>query len=118
MHVAPDTMIDGRYRALKPLGAGGMAEVWCAEDEVLGRRVAVKLMGGRFAEDPEFHERFRREAHAAAGLAPPNMVGVFDRSEWDGPRHIGMELVDGRTRKDLVTQPDPLRPPAAVGLIE
>ena len=70
MHViGRDTLIDGRYRAERRLGAGGMAEVWCAEDEVLGRRVAVKLMGGRFAEDPEFRERFRREAQAAAGIS-------------------------------------------------
>ena len=52
-----------------------MAEVWCAEDEVLGRRVALKLLGGRFAEDPEFRERFRREARAAAGFQHPNIVG-------------------------------------------
>ena len=51
-----------------------MAEVWCAEDEVLGRRVALKLMGGRFAESPEFHERFRRERQAAAGVTHPNIV--------------------------------------------
>src|SRR3954447_22122175 len=118
MHVAPDTMVDGRYRALKRLGAGGMAEVWCAEDEVLGRRVALKLLGGRFAHDPEFRERFRREAQAAAGLAHPNIVGVFDRSEWDGTPYIAMELVDGRTLKELVTERAPLPPAPAVGLIE
>ena len=51
---------------------------------MLGRRVALKLLGSRFAEDPEFRERFRREAQAAAGLAHPNIVGIFDRGEWDG----------------------------------
>src|SRR3954453_22800952 len=111
-------MIDGRYRALKRLGAGGMAEVWCAEDEVLGRRVAVKLMGGRFAEDPEFRERFRREAQAAAGLTHPNIVAIFDRSEWDGTPYIAMELVDGKTLKELVTERGPLPPDIAVGLTE
>ena len=102
MHVTRDTMVDGRYRAQKRLGAGGMAEVWCAEDEVLGRRVALKLLGSRFAEDPEFRERFRREAQAAAGLTHPNIVGIFDRSEWDGTPYIAMELVDGQTLKELV----------------
>ena len=111
-------MIDGRYRAQKRLGAGGMAEVWCAEDEVLGRRVALKLMGGRFAEDPEFHERFRREAQAAAGMQHPNIVGVYDRSEWDGTPYIAMELVDGKTLKELVTERGPLPPDVAVGLTE
>ena len=118
MIVAPDTIIDGRYRAINRLGSGGMAEVWCAEDEVLGRRVALKLLGGRFAEDPEFHERFRREAQAAAGLTHPNIVGIFDRSEWDGQPYIAMELVDGQTLKELVAERGPLPPNIAVGLTE
>jgi serine/threonine-protein kinase len=118
MHVARDTMVDGRYRALKRLGAGGMAEVWCAEDEVLGRRVALKLLGQRFAEDPEFRERFRREAQAAAGLTHPNIVGSFDRSEWEGTPYLAMELVDGQTLKELVQQRGPLPPHIAVGLTE
>jgi beta-lactam-binding protein with PASTA domain len=114
--IARDTMVDGRYRAEKRLGSGGMAEVWCAEDEVLGRRVALKLLGSRFAEDDEFRERFRREAQAAAGLAHPNIVGIFDRSEWDGTPYIAMELVDGRTLKDLVRERGPLPPGMAVDL--
>src|ERR1700754_1833283 len=118
MQLARDTIVDGRYRALKRLGAGGMAEVWCAEDEVLGRRVALKLLGSRFAEDPEFRERFRREAQAAAGLTHPNIVGIFDRSEWDGTPYIAMELVDGQTLKELVQQRGPLPPNIAVGLTE
>src|SRR3954463_13689220 len=119
MHViGPDTMIDGRYRALKRLGAGGMAEVWCAEDEVLGRRVALKLLGGRFATDPEFRERFRREAQAAAGLTHPNIVAIFDRSEWEGTPYIATELVDGKTLKELVTERGPLPPDGAISLTE
>ena len=119
MHsIARDTMVDGRYRAQRRLGSGGMAEVWCAEDEVLGRRVALKLMGGRFAEDPEFRERFRREAQAAAGLTHPNIVAIFDRSEWDGTPYIAMELVDGRTLKELVTERGPLPPEIAISLTE
>ena len=118
MHVTRDTMVDGRYRALKRLGSGGMAEVWCAEDEVLGRRVALKLLGSRFAGDLEFRERFRREAQAAAGLTHPNIVGIFDRSEWEGTPYIAMELVDGQTLKELVQQRGPLPPNIAVGLTE
>src|SRR3954454_19124462 len=118
MHLAPDTMVDNRYRALKRLGAGGMAEVWCAEDEVLGRRVALKLLGGRFADDTEFRERFRREAQAAAGLAHPNIVGIFDRAEWEGTPYIAMELVDGRTLKELVIARGPLPPTVAVNFVE
>src|SRR3954471_20482050 len=119
MHsIAPDTIVDGRYRALKRLGVGGMAEVWCAEDEVLGRRVALKLLGGRFTEDPEFRERFRREAQAAASLTHPNIVGIFDRAEWEGTPYIAMELVDGRTLKELVTERGPLPPNVAVNFAE
>src|ERR1044072_6150035 len=119
MHTSSrDTVIDGRYRAVTRLGAGGMAEVWCAEDEVLGRRVALKLMGGRFAEDPEYRERFRREAQAAAGMQHPNIVGIYDRSEWDGTPYIAMELVDGKTLKELVTERGPLPAEVAVGLTE
>src|SRR5919202_5705826 len=117
MHgIARDTIIDGRYRAQKRLGSGGMAEVWCAEDEVLGRRVALKLLGGRFAEDGDFRERFRREAQAAAGLAHPNIVGIFDRGDWDGTPYIAMELVEGRTLKELVRERGPLPPEVAVNL--
>src|SRR4051812_14487568 len=111
-------MVDGRYRVLKRLGAGGMAVVWCAEDEVLGRRVALKLLGGRFAGDPQVRERFRREAQAAAGLAHPNIVGIFDRAEWEGTPYIAMELVDGRTLKELVTERGPLPPTVAVNFVE
>ena len=118
MHIAPDTIVDGRYRVLKRLGTGGMAEVWCAEDEVLGRNVALKLLGSRYAEDPEFRERFRREARAAAGLTHPNIVGIFDRAEWDGTPYIAMELVDGRTLKDLVIQRGPMPIDVAIDLTE
>ncbi len=117
MHgIARDTIVDGRYRAEKRLGSGGMAEVWCAEDDVLGRRVALKLLGSRFAEDDDFRERFKREAQAAAGLAHPNIVGIFDRGEWDGTPYIAMELVEGRTLKDLVRERGPLPPDVAINL--
>src|SRR5262245_46792800 len=118
MHVTRDTMVDGRYRAVKRLGSGGMAQVWCAEDEVLGRRVAVKLLGGRFAEDPEFRERFRREAQAAAALTHPNIVAIFDQAQWEGTPYIAMELVDGPTLKELVTERGPMPASVAVNFTE
>ena len=66
--LASETIVDGRYRIVGRVGSGGMADVYCAEDLQLGRRVALKVLHGRFAEDPEFVERFRREARSAAGL--------------------------------------------------
>ena len=96
----PDTRIDNRYVLQRRIGAGGMAEVWCAQDEQLGRQVALKLLYRRFAQDPEFVERFRREASAAAGLQHPNVVGVFDRGEYDGTYYIAMEFLPGhRSRR-------------------
>src|SRR5215208_7263049 len=109
MHgVERDTVIDERYRVLKRLGSGGMADVYCAEDTQLGRRVALKLLYRRFAQDQEFVERFRREAKSAARLNHPNVVGVFDRGEHEGTYYIAMEYLTGQTLKDIVTAQAPL----------
>ena len=106
--VADNTVVDGRYRVVRRLGSGGMADVYCAEDVHLGRDVALKVLHRRFAQDQEFVERFRREAKAAAGLQHPNVVGVFDRGEHDGTYYIAMEYLPGRTLKDIVSAEAPL----------
>jgi beta-lactam-binding protein with PASTA domain len=98
------TVIDGRYRVLRKIGAGGMADVYCAEDSHLGRKVALKLLHARFAQDQEFVERFRREASSAAGLQHPNVVGVYDRGKFDGTYYIAMEYCEGRTLKEIVAR--------------
>ena len=114
--IEPDTLIDGRYRIQRKLGSGGMAEVYMAEDQQLGRRVALKVLHRRFAEDDQFVERFRREASSAAGLSHPNVVAIFDRGEWDGTYYIAMELVEGRTLKEIVREKGPAPPEAAVDI--
>jgi eukaryotic-like serine/threonine-protein kinase len=106
--VAENTLVDARYRILRRIGAGGMADVYCAEDTHLGRQVALKVLHRRFAQDQEFVERFRREASAAAGLQHPNVVGVFDRGKHDGTYYIAMEYLPGRTLKDIVSAEAPL----------
>jgi eukaryotic-like serine/threonine-protein kinase len=106
--VAGNTMVDGRYRVLRRIGSGGMADVYCAEDTHLGRQVAIKVLHRRFAQDQEFVERFRREAKSAAGLNHPNVVGVFDRGEHEGTYYIAMELLEGQTLKDIVAAEAPL----------
>ena len=106
--VAGNTVVDGRYRILERIGSGGMADVYCAEDTHLGRRVAIKVLHRRFAQDQEFVERFRREAKSAAGLNHPNVVGVFDRGEHEGTYYIAMEFLEGRSLKDIVTSEAPL----------
>jgi serine/threonine-protein kinase len=96
------TTYDGRYRIEKRIGSGGMANVYLAEDETLGRRVAIKVLHQRYAEDSQFVERFLREASAAARLNHPNIVQVYDRGQSDSTYYIAMEFVDGMTLKDLV----------------
>jgi eukaryotic-like serine/threonine-protein kinase len=101
-------LIDGRYRVVSRLGSGGMADVFLAQDQQLGRNVALKLLHRRFAEDPGFVERFRREAQAAAGLQHPNVVGVYDRGDFDDTYYIAMEHLSGRSLKQLIRQEAPL----------
>ncbi len=102
--VEPGTMIDDRYRVEYLLGSGGMADVYCATDLQLDREVAIKLLYRRFAQDPEFVERFRREASAAAGLQHQHIVSVYDRGEWDGTYYIAMEYLQGRTLKAIINE--------------
>jgi serine/threonine-protein kinase len=112
--LAPNSLIDGRYRLISRLGAGGMAEVFLVEDQQLGRKVALKLLYRRFAEDPDFVERFRREAQAAAGLQHPNVVGVYDRGSFDDTYYIAMEYLPGQTLKQLIRREAPLDPVRAI----
>jgi eukaryotic-like serine/threonine-protein kinase len=98
----PDEVVSGRYRVLRKLGGGGMADVYLCEDLTLGRRVALKVLLQRFLSDPTFVERFRREAKAAAGLNHPNLVSIYDWGEVDGTYFIVMEYVEGETLKELV----------------
>jgi eukaryotic-like serine/threonine-protein kinase len=106
--VAANTLVDSRYRIVRRLGSGGMADVYCAEDTHLGREVALKVLHRRFAQDQEFVERFRREAKSAAGLQHPNVVGVYDRGEHEGTYYIAMEHLPGRSLKEIVEQEAPL----------
>jgi serine/threonine-protein kinase len=102
-----NTLFDGRYRILRKLGTGGMANVYLAEDEVLGRRVAIKILNDRHAGDEQFVERFRREAKNAASLSHPNIVSIYDRGEAEGTYYIAMEYLDGRSLKELIVARGP-----------
>jgi len=96
------SVVDGRYRVLAKIGGGGMADVWLAEDAHLQRRIALKILHRRLAQDREFVMRFQREAESAAGLQHPNVVAVFDRGEWEGTYYIAMQYVEGPTLKQLI----------------
>src|SRR5437016_12623038 len=84
-----------------------MANVYLAEDQELGRRVAIKLLDERHAQDEQFVERFRREAKSAAGLSHPNVVSIYDRGEAEGSYYIAMEFLDGRSLKELIVSRGP-----------
>lgn len=93
------TVLSGRYRLESKLGSGGMSTVYLAQDEVLDRPVAVKLLHREISEEADQLERFRREARAAARLSHPNLVGVIDAGEDEGRPYIVFEYVEGQTLK-------------------
>src|SRR5437016_11012996 len=103
-----DRLLAGRYRLADVLGRGGMATVFRAEDELLGRPVAVKLLNPELLADTELVTRFEREARAAARLLHPNIVAVFDVGADGDARFIVMELVDGDDLKALLAAQGPL----------
>jgi beta-lactam-binding protein with PASTA domain/tRNA A-37 threonylcarbamoyl transferase component Bud32 len=109
-----NTLFDGRYRILRKLGSGGMANVYLAEDEELGRRVAIKILNDRYANDDLFIERFRREAKSAASLSHPNIVSIYDRGEAEGTYYIAMEVIEGRSLKELILTRGALPIPQAI----
>src|SRR5215210_3543090 len=109
MSEARKTVLDNRYDVIRPLGSGGMGEVYLARDRVLGRDVALKVLRRQYAGDAEFAERFKREAMSAASLSHPNIVQVYDRGETEeGSSYIAMEYVPGGTLKERISGDGPL----------
>jgi eukaryotic-like serine/threonine-protein kinase len=108
-----DRALGGRYRMAALLAAGGMGEVWAAEDVLLGRPVAVKLLGPALAGDGRAAERLRREARAAARLVHPNIAGVLDLGEQDGRPYLVMELLEGESLAARLSRAGPMAPAEA-----
>ena len=121
-----DSLLAGRYRLVRPVSRGGMAQVWEANDDVLARAVAVKILHPHLAADPTFLERFRREAVSAARLHSSHIVATFDAGTEQGPMvgcadtlvvpFIVMELVRGGTLRQLIADMGTLSPALAVGI--
>jgi tRNA A-37 threonylcarbamoyl transferase component Bud32 len=109
-------ILDGRYQLGSLLGVGGMARVYLADDRVLERRVAVKVLSSPYAQDPVFVERFRREARAAARLSHPNIVAVFDSGSDAGEHYLVMEHVAGQSLAELLARQGRLAPRRAAEL--
>ncbi|HEY7563699.1 MAG TPA: Stk1 family PASTA domain-containing Ser/Thr kinase, partial [Acidimicrobiia bacterium] len=105
----PHSLTD-RYHLASHLARGGMADVYLGQDTLLGRKVAVKVLHAQFSNDEAFVKRFRREAQAAANLAHPNIVGIYDWGQANNTYFIVMELVDGRSLRDVLRSESALLP--------
>jgi eukaryotic-like serine/threonine-protein kinase len=112
----PGDLIAERYELEELVGTGGMSSVFRARDTLLDRRVAIKILHQHYLDDPEYVERFRREARAVARLSHPNIVTVIDRGEDEGRQYIVFEHVDGENLKELVVRAGPLPVRRAVEL--
>src|SRR5215472_7487734 len=109
-------LLGGRYVLLGVLGTGGMATVYRARDEVLGREVAVKVLSPQYAADPGFLARFEREARHVAALTHPRIVTVFDCGVDGATPFMVMELVAGRTLRQVLDEAGPLPPGEAASI--
>ena len=101
-------LLNNRYKLLAQIAAGGMALVYKAQDTMLGRIVAVKILRESYAEDPAFQKRFMREAQSAANLSHPNIVTVYDFGRDGDRQYIVMEYVEGRDLKSIIRAEAPL----------
>ena len=107
-------VLDQRYELLERVGGGGMADVYKAQDRLLDRPVAVKILHAQFQSDEEFIEKFHREAQAAARLSHPNIVNIYDVGASGDDHYIVMEYVPGRTLTELIQQRGHLAPEEAL----
>ncbi len=107
MSLSPGSRL-GPYEILAPLGAGGMGEVYRARDAKLGRDIAVKVLPAALASDPDRRQRFEQEARSASALNHPNILTIYDIGETNGTTYIAMELIEGKTLRELVASGEPL----------
>ena len=107
----------GPYRLIRLLGRGGMGEVYEAEDTVRERKVALKLMGTAFSQDPVFRKRMQREARTAGRLQEPHVVPIHDFGEIDGQLFVDMRLIEGTDLGSVLNRFGPMAPPRAVAII-
>ena len=110
-------LLAGRYELQDVAGSGGMSSVYRARDTVLERTVAIKILHEHFSDDPEYVERFRREARALAQLNHPNIVTVIDRGEFEGRQFIVFEHVEGENLKELIDRESRLPVDQALALV-
>ena len=109
--------INERYEIIKSIGEGGMANVYLAEDTILKRKVAIKVLRGDLENNEKFIRRFQREAKSVSDLSHPNIVEVYDVGEEEGQHYIVMEYIDGRTLKQLIQKRGALTVPEVVDIM-
>lgn len=109
-------VLGNRYEILEEIGSGGMATVYKARCKLLNRYVAVKVLRDEFANDAEFIKRFQVEAQSAASLSHPNIVSIYDVGNEDGLHYIVMELIEGKTLKEIIKEKGKLPWREAVGI--
>lgn len=110
--------LNGRYKIIKMVGGGGMANVYLAKDVILEREVAIKVLRLDFANEEEFLRRFQREAQSATSLVHPNIVNIFDVGEEEGINYIVMEYVEGMTLKQYIQQFSPIPVEKAIDIMK
>ncbi|MDI1462608.1 serine/threonine-protein kinase [Catellatospora sp. KI3] len=113
----PGVTLGGRYELATLIARGGMGEVWRAQDTVLGRQVAVKVLLPNLAADPGFSARFRAEARAMAALSHPGIVEIYDYGQADGIAYLVMQFVEGESLSSLVRRAGPVEPGHAMRLM-
>lgn len=106
----------GRYEIISRIGGGGMALVYKAQDLLLNRKVAIKVLRQQFVNDDEFIRRFRREAQSAAALSHPNVVSIYDVGQEDDTHYIVMEYIEGRNLNEIIAESAPLQVEQAVNI--
>src|SRR5690625_873699 len=111
-------LLSERYKIKSTIGGGGMANVYLADDTILDREVAIKVLRLEYANDEEFIARFDREAKAATSLCHPNVVNIFDVGEEDHILYMVMEYVDGLTLKEYIQQYGPVEVEEALSIMK
>lgn len=111
-----ERIFGNRYKIIDKLGSGGMAEVYRAEDTILNRIVAIKVLHSQFATQRDFVERLRREAQSAANLNHPNIVSIHDWGSEENNYFIVMEYIEGKTLKEIIEAEAPLTPERAINI--
>lgn len=108
-------LISKRYRIIKKIASGGMADIFLGDDLELGRKVAIKILAPNYAGDKNFVARFKSEAQILARLSHPNIVQVYDWGEYNGTYFICIEYIEGDSLKEIIEKKGPLAPETAIG---